>query len=371
MLFDYRMNSIHFPVDFTSIQERIASIEPTSYSHTRNFIDGAVTYLSPYLSRGLISTRQIAESFRLRGFNFSQTETLLKELCWRDYFQRVGQHCDLNEDLRSKQCPVTNYEIPLSIVHHNSGIKAVDEAIEKFYQSGYLHNHHRMYIASFACNLALSHWKNPAQWMYYHLLDGDWASNACSWQWVAGSFSAKKYLANQENINKYTRSQQTNSFLDTSYEELARMATPEPFKITIKFKETTPLPDQPPVKTDPSLPVFIYNYYNLDPLWHAGEKGNRILLLEPDFFREYPVSPKCIEFVLALSKNISDIQIYCGSFESLFLRLPSSVFHYKEHPLNRGYRGIEESREWICPEVDGYYPSFFAYLKQVEKKIRY
>ena len=35
--------------------------------------------------------------------------------------------------------------------------------------------------------------------MYYHLLDGDWASNALSWQWVAGSNASKKYYANQAN----------------------------------------------------------------------------------------------------------------------------------------------------------------------------
>jgi deoxyribodipyrimidine photo-lyase len=60
-----------------------------------------------------------------------------------------------------------------------------------------------MYIASLACNVAQSQWRIPAKWMYYHLLDADWASNALSWQWVAGTNSNKKYFANQNNINKY------------------------------------------------------------------------------------------------------------------------------------------------------------------------
>ena len=50
--------------------------------------------------------------------------------------------------------------------------------------------------------------------MYYHLLDGDWASNALSWQWVAGSNANKKYYANQDNINKYFNSSQKQTFLD-------------------------------------------------------------------------------------------------------------------------------------------------------------
>jgi len=42
--------------------------------------------------------------------------------------------------------------------------------------------------------------------MYYHLFDGDWASNAWSWQWIARVNSSKKYFANQENINNYAGS---------------------------------------------------------------------------------------------------------------------------------------------------------------------
>ena len=43
-----------------------------------------------------------------------------------------------------------------------------------------------------------------ANWMYFYLLDGDLASNSLSWQWICGANSNKKYIANQDNINKYT-----------------------------------------------------------------------------------------------------------------------------------------------------------------------
>jgi deoxyribodipyrimidine photo-lyase len=98
--------------------------------------------------------------------------------------------------------------------------------VEELKQTGYMHNHLRMYVAAIACNIGHSHWHLPARWMYYHLLDADWASNALSWQWVAGSFSSKKYYANQENINKYCHTQQRNTFLDVSYEAYETMPTP-------------------------------------------------------------------------------------------------------------------------------------------------
>ena len=47
-----------------------------------------------------------------------------------------------------------------------------------------------------------------------------------------------------------------------------------------------------------------------------------------------------------------------------------SFYHYyKEHPLNIGYNGTEESRDWIADTVTGYYPSFFSYWKELERQL--
>ena len=88
----------------------------------------------------------------------------------------------------------------------------------------------RMYIASVCCNISNSHWLHPSKWMYYNLLDGDLASNNLSWQWVAGSFSNKKYYANQENINKFFQSSQKNTFLDIDYSEFKNLTIPIYYK---------------------------------------------------------------------------------------------------------------------------------------------
>jgi deoxyribodipyrimidine photo-lyase len=117
------------------------------------------------------------------------------------------------------------------------------------------------------------------------------------------------------------------------------------------------------------LPIFIYNYYNLDPLWRLEEKGNRILLLEPAFFDTYPISEKCIAFILRLAKNIPGMQVFIGSCASLCKKHQLNRIYYKEHPLHTGYSGIEDSRDWIAEEVNGYYPSFFAYWKKVEQQL--
>jgi deoxyribodipyrimidine photo-lyase len=358
-----------FETNYSAILQKIDFIDPIAYGDTRNYLNGNVTYLSPYISRGVISTRQVLEQMFAKGYHLNQMESFVRELCWRDYFQRIGQVLNLDKEIKQPQSPVSNQGIPVNIVQANTGIIGIDKAIQDLYTYGYLHNHSRMYIASIACNIAHSHWHHVAQWMYYHLLDGDWASNACSWQWVAGAFSTKKYFANQENINRYSLTNQNNTFLDLSYEEIQQMDTPLHLAESQRLVLETALPQNNSLVIDSSLPTFIYNYYNLDPMWHAAEKGNRILLLEPEFFRDYPVDKKCIDFMLALASNIPGIQVYTGSFESLCQKYSLKNIYYKEHPLNGNYTGYEESRDWISDSLTGYFPSFFNYWKKIEKQI--
>ena len=44
---------------YTEILQKIDLIKPVQYSKNRNFIDGDVSKLSPYISRGVISTLQV------------------------------------------------------------------------------------------------------------------------------------------------------------------------------------------------------------------------------------------------------------------------------------------------------------------------
>tara|TARA_B110000211_G_scaffold52155_1_gene57482 strand:- start:3806 stop:4933 length:1128 start_codon:yes stop_codon:yes gene_type:complete len=373
-LFEHQ-NSI-FPISYTEILQRIRKIDPVKYGSTRNYINGSVTYLSPYISRGVISTKFVLSEVLSRGYKPAQIEKFIQELAWRDYWQQVwiSKGDAINFDLKHKQVPVSNTSISKTIVEANTGIEAIDKAIKEFYKTGYLHNHLRMYIASIACNISQSHWKVPAQWMYYHLLDGDWASNALSWQWVAGANANKKYVANQDNINKYCFTQQTDTFLDVPYEAFPSLEIPNILKDTPQVELNTPLPEHNSVVIDESLPTCVYNFYNLDPLWKKDISANRILLLEPSHFEKYPVSQKSIDFMIKISEeNIENIQIYVGEFNDLvkqYNKGSEKDFFYKEHPLSDHYEGIKEPREWMF-DVQGYYPSFFAFWKKCKKQLRY
>jgi deoxyribodipyrimidine photo-lyase len=294
----------------------------------------------------------------------------LQELAWREYYQRVWQvkKEELFADLKQPQPDFLHHQIPAAIVHASTGIKVIDDQINAFYSTGYLHNHIRMYVAAMVCNNAKSHWLTPAKWMYYHLLDGDLASNSCSWQWVAGSFSSKKYYCNQENINKYTSTNQVQTFLDESYERIATMPVPNALEPITTLDLKTNLPNTDVPLLDTSKPTLLYNSYNLDPLWRATENVNRVLLLEPYHFNKYPVSEKVIDFIIALSKNIEGIVIYVGEVDALIKQYEGltilNAFISKEHPAFEYYPGIKDSRDWMFPSTEGYYPSFFGFWKK-------
>ncbi|MBP6385571.1 MAG: deoxyribodipyrimidine photolyase [Pseudarcicella sp.] len=358
---------LDFATDWQSILAFVENIEPLKYAKTRNYIHGDVSYLSPYISRGFISTRYVLERVLAKGYGISEIESFVKELCWRDYFQRLAQHKNLDFEIKNPQIDVQNNAISTAIVLAQTSIEGIDLSIKNLYQTGYMHNHARMYTAALACNIARSHWKMPAKWMFYHLLDADWASNACSWQWVAATNSSKKYFANQENINRYTETFQSNTFLDFSYEKLPELPVPDILKNTEMLDLKTILPPKRHVTIDDSLPVFLYDFYNLDPNWHASESGNRVLILEPTFFEKYPVSTRTIDFIFKLSDNIPDMQVFVGNFDDFIQEYSIANLYFKEHPHLTHYKGIRESRDWIAPSINGYYPSFFAYWKVVEK----
>ena len=374
------------------VQALLAAIDAKRYGKTRNYVSGGVSELGPYVSRGVISTRMVWVYLLARGHSFEEMFGFVQQLAWRDFFQRVwmGLGDGINGYIRGEQEGVKHTAVPAAIAAGTAGIDGIDVGIQRLVSSGYMHNHQRMYTAFLTCNLAGAHWKLPAKWMYAHLLDGDWGSNALSWQWVAGTFSNKKYIANQENINRYTNTQQRGTYLDVEYEQLAEAPVPEVLKPTLDAQKVLPFDDCTSealmaAVAEKGLPIWdaiirpndhrivICNYYQLSAQFVASQSGSPILLLEPSAFKQYPIASHCVDFMLSLAAEIPHLQVFVGEFEELHAALQaggSVEVVYKEHPLNRHYRGTEIPRDWLAPEVEGTFSSFFSYWKKVEKSLR-
>ena len=86
-----------------------------------------------------------------------------------------------------------------------TGIDCFDAWVEELVDTGYLHNHARMWFASIWIFTLQLPWELGADFFYQNLLDGDPASNTCSWRWVAGIHTlGKTYEAKAWNIEKFT-----------------------------------------------------------------------------------------------------------------------------------------------------------------------
>ena len=69
---------------------RLGCIDPRRYDKTRNYLNGGVTWLSPFVTCGILSTQQIADVV-LREYNAKICYRLLFELGWREFFHRTWQ----------------------------------------------------------------------------------------------------------------------------------------------------------------------------------------------------------------------------------------------------------------------------------------
>ena len=184
-------------------QARLAAIRPFEYAQTRNHIDGAVSMLSPYLTHGLLTVPDVADHV-YKVHRMGVQHKFVFELAWREYFQHVHELVgdQVLSNFHEGVLPDDAYsqKLPDDVRCGATGVPAIDQAIRQLYFNGYVHNHARLWLASYLVHLRKVHWRVGAEWMYSHLLDGDIASNHLSWQWVAGTSSSKPYLFNAANV---------------------------------------------------------------------------------------------------------------------------------------------------------------------------
>ncbi|MCY7307838.1 MAG: deoxyribodipyrimidine photolyase [Rhodoferax sp.] len=208
---------------------RIAAVRPSDYARSRNAIDGAVTQLSPYITHGLVTLPEVLAGVASRH-RLDVQHKFVFELGWREFFRHVWANRGdaILQSLHAGPLPDEAYasELPADIRQARTGVPAIDTAVRTLYASGTLHNHARMWLASYVVHLRKVHWRAGADWLYAHLLDGDLASNHLSWQWVAGTGSSKPYLFNAENVARYAPAPWHSgaSVIDRSYGELDAIA---------------------------------------------------------------------------------------------------------------------------------------------------
>ncbi|RYF54264.1 MAG: deoxyribodipyrimidine photolyase, partial [Comamonadaceae bacterium] len=182
-----------------------------------------------YLTHGFVTLADVLAGVASRHALHAQHKFVF-ELGWRAYFRHVWQQRGdgILQSLHEGLLPDAAYacELPDDIRQGATGVPVIDQAVRALYDTGMLHNHARMWLASYVVHMRKVHWRVAADWLYGHLLDGDLASNHLSWQWVAGTGSSKPYLFNADNVARFAPEpwHSPGSVIDTSYEALEGMA---------------------------------------------------------------------------------------------------------------------------------------------------
>jgi deoxyribodipyrimidine photo-lyase len=174
----------------------------------------AVSGLSPYIRRRLVTEAE-AVAAALAAHGPEAAEKVRQEVIWRGYFKgwlerrpqvwdsyRRGLEADLAAMDRDRRL---RRDVDRAM-DGQTGLDCFDAWAAELVETGYLHNHARMWFASIWIFTLGLPWRLGADFFYRHLLDGDAASNTLGWRWVAGLHTrGKPYPATAQNIALHRR----------------------------------------------------------------------------------------------------------------------------------------------------------------------
>lgn len=170
---------------------------------------GAVSRLSRYVRYRLVTEPEIFARV-LALHTAASAQKFLQEVFWRTYWKgwlemrpavwsRYLAECD------RQRGDFADHTAILAAEQGRTGIDGFDHWARELVETGYLHNHARMWFASIWIFTLRLPWALGADFFLRHLIDADAASNTLSWRWVAGlQTTGKTYLATTENIARYT-----------------------------------------------------------------------------------------------------------------------------------------------------------------------
>jgi deoxyribodipyrimidine photo-lyase len=347
----------------SELLEYIARFDVVEYARTRNHVRGGVSYLSPFITHGVVTLPEI-RSIVLERYSYDQAEKFIQELAWREYFQKVfaTKGDDIFSDLRFPRSDWKHHELVTAITTATTGIAAIDAAVAELYKTGYMHNHARLWVAMLACNVAKADWCEMSRWFYYHLIDGDVASNTLSWQWVAGTSVQKQYVANQDLINSWTGSKERGTYLDNPLEEVGSETIPTVLQPHTTLELTTMYQASDEIPDLAGKTVYLYTPYTLNPDWRRGEKGIKIVAIDPAWFDRFPVSQLVMDFIQTLIRtHLPTAVIYVGAVTEIPALASTTTIHTIAHTSTKKFPGRHDVLPDLFPQATGYYPSFFKF----------
>ncbi len=208
-----------FPHNRETAKKRLEEFLPIApdYGVKRNFVIPGhpnVSRLSPAIRHRLLLESEVVES-ALKRFRLQAVEKFVQEVLWRTYWKGwMENHPSVWNRYVQRLKLVKNHRDPdrsplaERICAGRSGVGLIDRLTCELVETGYLHNHARMWWASYWIHVARLPWEWGADFFFRHLIDADPASNTLSWRWVAGLHTrGKAYLIRESNLRRFCPAQ--------------------------------------------------------------------------------------------------------------------------------------------------------------------
>jgi deoxyribodipyrimidine photo-lyase len=179
----------------TGAQARLATFVSTAldgYGANRDRPDiESTSRLSPHLANGEISPFRIWAAVEEAKAAPVDRAKFLSELGWREFSWHLLFHRpdlgEVNFDKRFDALAWQGGGVDLAAWQKGeTGYPIIDAGMRQLWATGWMHNRVRMVAASFLTKHLLIDWREGERWFWDTLVDADPASNAASWQWVAG-----------------------------------------------------------------------------------------------------------------------------------------------------------------------------------------
>jgi deoxyribodipyrimidine photo-lyase len=141
--------------------------------------------LGAYLRFGCLSPLEVAAGARSRPGG----EEFCRQLAWRDFFYQVTAAFPGigSQDYRPGAAWRRDADALEAWRSGRTGIPIVDAGLRQLAAEGFMHNRARMITASFLTRTLGIDWREGYRHFGALLADGDVASNAGNWQWMAGT----------------------------------------------------------------------------------------------------------------------------------------------------------------------------------------
>ncbi len=239
---------IHFPATREGALGAAKAFAPQMgfrYASERNRVVPGhpfVSCLAPAIRVRLISEREVTQIALDEFGSLQRCEKFVQEVNWRNYWRSwLELHPEIwtrylrtLAESRANLSSQQRHRVE-QLEAGESGCEPMDNFARELVETGYLHNHARMWFAAYWVHSEQLPWQLGADFFDRNLICSCSASNTLSWRWVAGlQTKGKSYLARRSNLEQYCDSAYLGD--ETGMERL-------------QHPTAIPLPDDPPFAT--------------------------------------------------------------------------------------------------------------------------